>query len=468
MTIEHVTDRPGLAARVVDRVKRPMFMGFFLMAMVGAALVHPVLFAVGTLGFVVVGAVHLLSRRSSTPLLGNYLGFGRYLRVTREGRILIALELVLGLAAVNARINLLLLVFGMAMVVTLISGILSESSLRRLSVKVFVPSTAFANVPFPARVTLRNGKRRMPSYSLRLEIYFEGHDETLVSRSYVLKVPAGRSATLEHLVNIDARGRKVVRRVRVATRFPFGIFEKWSYLPVEAEVLMFPAVGRIPGRIIPTGDEYRHAGATKVLAKSGRDEFWGIREYREGDNPRHIHWRSAARLGKRMVKEYHREESQNVCLLLDAHVPPDRPELRERFERAVSFVATLSRDLVAQDFGVSFAAYGQSMVKLATGRGQRQGRQVLTALAEIEASPDRDFEAMLRELDPRVIGDAYIVAIVLDGARERAARIHLARARNHRLRVISVDSPAFGVLFKPPEGEKQIVPGTISQPEARA
>jgi len=236
----------------------------------------------------------------------------------------------------------------------------------------------------------------------------------------------------------------------VGTRFPFGIFEKWSFLPVEAEVLVYPAVGRIPGRIIPTSDEYRHAGAAKVLTKAGHDEFWGIREFREGDNPRHIHWRSAARLGKRMVKEFHREESQNVCLLLDAHVPEGEDALRERFERAVSFVATLSRDLLAQDYGVSFAAYGQSMVKLPTDRGARQGRQVLTALAEIQPSAGADFEAMLRELDPRITGDAFIVAVMLDASRERDARALLARSWNQRLRILSVDSPAFRVLFEPP------------------
>ncbi len=452
MATEHVNSRPGRFTRVVDAVKRPLFMLFFLVAMAGAVAINPIVFALGTLGFSLVGVVHLFMRRSTTPLLGNYLGLGRYLRVTYDGRILLALAVVIGLAAINARINLLILVLGMLLGVIIISGVLSESTLRKLSVKVFLPSTAFANVPFPARVSLRNGKRWMPSYSLHLEIYFEGRDETLVSKSYVLKVPPGRTVTLEHLIDIDVRGRKLVRRVRVATRFPFGIFEKWSYVPVEAEVLMFPPLGRVPGRIIPTSDEYRHQGSAKVLAKAGHDEFWGIREYRDGDNPRHIHWRSTARLGKRLVMEFHREESQNVCLLLDAHAPADEPELLERFERAVSFVATLSRDLLAQDYGVSFAAHGQSMVRLATERGTRQSRQVLTALAEIEPSADVDFEAMLREVEPRLTADATIVAVLLDASRERAVRAMLARSRNTRLRLISVDGPAFGILFEPPKG----------------
>ena len=272
----------------------------------------------------------------------------------------------------------------------------------------------------------------------------------MVSRSYVLKVPPARTVTLEHTLDIDVRGRKLVRKVRIATRFPFGLFEKWSYFPVEAEVLLFPAIGRIPGRIIPTSDEYRHQGSTKVLAKAGNDEFWGIREFRDGDNPRLIHWRSSARLGKRLVKELHRQESQNVCLLIDAHVPADRKDLRERFERAVSFAATLSKELAEQDYGVSFAAHGQGLVQLATDRGNRQARQILTALAEIEPSPGVTFEAMLNELESRIAADTFVVAVMLDADRERLARPCLQRSWNNRIRLLSVDSPAFRVLFEPP------------------
>ncbi len=450
MSTEHVTQHPGWITRAIDRVKRPLFLAFFLMAMSGAVFVNPMLFAAGTIGFSLVTAVHLILRRSTTPLLGNYLGLGRYLRVTRDGRILLALAVIIGLAAVNARVNLLIILLGLLLGAIIISGVISESTLRRLAIKVFLPSTAFANDPFPARVSITNGKRFFPSYSLHLELYFEGDGETLVSKSYILKVPAGRTVTLEHLINIDVRGRKLVRRVRVGTQFPFGLFEKWSFVPVEAEVLMFPALGRIPGRIIPTSDEYRHAGATKVLAKAGRDEFWGIREFREGDNPRHIHWRSTARLGKRLVKEFHREETQNICILLDAHSPEETDEMRRRFERAVSFAGTLSRDLIGQEYGLSFAAHGQSLVKLPTDRGVRQGRRVLTALAEIQPSPDVSFEAMVGALEARLTAGAFVVAVMLDSSRERAARARLQRSWNNRLRVISVDTPGFGSLFEPP------------------
>jgi uncharacterized protein (DUF58 family) len=190
-----------------------------------------------------------------------------------------------------------------------------------------------------------------------------------------------------------------------------------------------------------------------VLTKIGRDEFWGIREYRDGDNPRHIHWRSSARLGKRLVKEYHRQESQNVCILLDAHVPPGSPELAARFEDAVSFSATLARQLLDQDHRVSFAAYGQELVKLSTDGGTRQARRILTALAEIQPSRDREFPSLVGELDPRETANAFVIAVMLDGSRERAARGNLQRHPRSQVRLVSVDGDAFRMLFEPPRAE---------------
>ena len=113
MSAESILTRPGRFTRVMDRVKRPLFMTCFLGAIAGLLSGELIVFVVGTLGFCLVSVVQLFMRHSTTPLLGNYLGVGRYLRVTRPGKVLLALTLVIGLTAINARINLLLIVLGM-------------------------------------------------------------------------------------------------------------------------------------------------------------------------------------------------------------------------------------------------------------------------------------------------------------------------------------------------------------------
>ena len=142
MTTERVPTGAGRLTRAVDRVKRPLFVAFFALALVGLAAEQLAVFLGATLAFTAIGVCHLFMRRSTLPLLGNYLGIGRYLRVTREGKILLALTVIIGLTAINARINLLLIVLGMLLAVVLISGVLSENSLRRVSARLYLPSTA--------------------------------------------------------------------------------------------------------------------------------------------------------------------------------------------------------------------------------------------------------------------------------------------------------------------------------------
>jgi len=120
VTTEHISYRPGPLTRLMDRVKRPLFLAFFLLAMAGLIAGQVIVFFSGTLAFCLIGLIHLFMRRSNTPLLGHYLGMGRYLRVTREGKILLGLTLIIGLTAINARINLLLVVLGMLLGAVLI------------------------------------------------------------------------------------------------------------------------------------------------------------------------------------------------------------------------------------------------------------------------------------------------------------------------------------------------------------
>ena len=60
-------------------------------------------------------------------------------------------------------------------------------------------------------------------------------------------------------------------------------------------------------------DERGHGG-------SGRDDFAGLREYRRGDAPRHVHWKAAARSQVLPVKQFEGASTEDVMLrLADAH-----------------------------------------------------------------------------------------------------------------------------------------------------
>src|SRR3989304_2290822 len=94
--------------------------------------------------------------------------FARSVKVTSVGIRYLLLCLAVGLAAVNTGNNLLYLLFAMMLSLILVSGVLSERALRRLTVTRTLPPRLFAGTPIPCRVTVANARRWMPSFSLRL------------------------------------------------------------------------------------------------------------------------------------------------------------------------------------------------------------------------------------------------------------------------------------------------------------
>src|SRR6187455_1946398 len=115
----------------------------------------------------------------------------RRLRLTREGRFFIIITIGIGLAAVNTGNNLLYLLLGWMLSTIIASGILSESTLRKLKVERRAPAQVFANRPFLMEVAIENPKKHWSSYSVEVEDVLA--DKPIDKRCYFLKVPPGRT-----------------------------------------------------------------------------------------------------------------------------------------------------------------------------------------------------------------------------------------------------------------------------------
>src|SRR5258707_12736402 len=99
----------------------------------------------------------------------RFLRGPRQLKFTREGKFFVGITLGVGFAAINTGNNLLYLLLGMMLSLIIASGVLSEMSLRGLSVAREPPARPHAGKPFLMGVSLQNHKRRLPSFSIEVE-----------------------------------------------------------------------------------------------------------------------------------------------------------------------------------------------------------------------------------------------------------------------------------------------------------
>ncbi|MBI4594465.1 MAG: DUF58 domain-containing protein, partial [Candidatus Rokubacteria bacterium] len=290
------------------------------------------------------------------------IGLTHTLWPTREGWWCVAATLGLGFAAFNTGNNLLYLLLSTVLALIVVSGVLSEQSIRGLRVAPVVPDEAYAgrSALFAARVA--NRKRWTASYSLAIEA--AGPDGTWQCRAYLLRLAPGAEQLVTWEATPTARGRHRFPRLRVATRFPFGLFVKTARLAVDADFVVYPRVAPVPPE---TRRELAGAGPAPTRRRGRGHDLYNLRAYRAGDDPRLIHWRSSAKTQALMVRELQADTALDTRLVLEAAGPPDP----ERIEHGLSDAASLAVHLLRGGAAVEVVGPGL-LVPMGQGRAQQR------------------------------------------------------------------------------------------------
>ncbi|HZS37774.1 MAG TPA: DUF58 domain-containing protein [Polyangia bacterium] len=314
----------------------------------------------------------------------------RRLQFTREGKYFVGITVGVGFAAINTGNNLLYLLLGMMFSLIIASGVLSEMSLRGLEVTRLPPGRLHARRPVLMGIGLKNKKRRLPSFSIEVEDLVE--EKPLDKKCYFLKLPAGRLQHTSYRHSFSRRGRYAFTGFRLSTKFPFALFRKSRIVELQSEVIVFP-------QLVPMGHPpppRAHTVGEESRGRPGRrGEFGGLHEYRHGDDPRDIHWRSTARKGRAMVREYEDESARRVSIFLDNALPGgaacrDEAAL-DGLERAVSVAASLAADYLERGYAVRVVTRGEAIPWL---QGPAQLPRLLRALALLQAAmPEAAFSA---------------------------------------------------------------------------
>ena len=297
----------------------------------------------------------------------------RTIRPTREGWWLLLTALGIGFAAVNTGNNLLYLLLSMLLGTIVVSGILSEQTMRRLKLSPATPREVFAGSPAVVGCVVLNTKRLFPSFSLIVEVARENGGSPRVF--FVPKLDPGLQRLHSWEETFPRRGRHRLQAVRVMTRFPFGLFLKATPPIYFDEFLVFPAVR--PLSLEDLRDLGSSGGEREGRPGRGTD-LYNIREYRWGDDPRLIHWKSTAKSGALMVRELEAEAALRVRLVLEG--PPPNADL-EQLEADISRAASLASYLLDQGSRVELAGAG---LYIPLGEGPTQRRRILEMLALYE------------------------------------------------------------------------------------
>ena len=299
----------------------------------------------------------------------------RRLRFHRSGWIVCIGAVFLGFAAIGTGNNLLFLLLGATLGFIVLSGSLSELVLRHVEVRRRLPRGGFAGQPLRITYELHNRKRWLPSFALEV-----GEVDSAV-RAFVPSVGAGGTVVARSEQAWALRGVYPLSAVALATSFPFGFFRKTRTIELPGEMVVWPRVDRRVREPRVAGDRMMAGGSVPVGASGARGEFRSLRPYRPGDDPRDVHWRSTARVGEPVVREYERDRARALWLCLDLRGENGH----EDAETLVEIAAALAERGLARGEPIGLAT-ADARVAPSAGVGQRE--RVLDALAHAHFRPN--------------------------------------------------------------------------------
>lgn len=203
--------------------------------------------------------------------------------------------------------------------------------------------------------------------------------------------PPDQELTLRSELLPLRRGILRMAGVTVARTDPFGLFRALVKIPLPQTTLILPKRYPLPPVALPGSVKYQEGGVALASHVGESEEFVSLRDYRRGDPLRHIHWRSWAKVGKPVVKEFEDEFFVRHALVLDTFT--EHPH-SEAFEEAVSVAASFACTIPAQESLLDLLFVGPKSYCFTAGRGLAHADQMLQILASVRACHEHPFESL--------------------------------------------------------------------------
>lgn len=365
----------------------------------------------------------------------------RSFRVTWRGGITVALMLAVGYASLYKSSNLLFAVFSLLVGLFLTSLLLTLSNAHRIEIQRLVPDSIYANETFTYILRIRNAKRLLPTFCLKVEdhVLFDMRPAP-IPPSPIYVPTAAPQERVRATVSATAyqRGWAKFPRLTLTSESPPGFFSYRCTIALEDALLVFPREAVLQRGVLHRAlSRIEFLDRATVATVRGTEAFAGVREYRPGDNPHWIHWKLSARAPHRLlIKELEDPRVKDAAILLESHIP-NPADLRRvaRLERAICFTAALARLLLDEDYTVRFQSFTPEHTELRLEPRANSLDPLQFILASMRASRTHTLSELLPESELKNGTVTFVLRIgddltPLPMPRDRAIEIHADSMRS--------------------------------------
>jgi uncharacterized protein (DUF58 family) len=271
---------------------------------------------------------------------------------------------------------------------------------------------------------------RVPSGGLLLE---DGVPYTLGGRPrfVVERLRRRGTARLGYRVHPTMRGVHQLGPLRARITDPFGLAEFERELAGQSRVVVVPRTVPLTGLPGGSGVGVGDDGSVRLRSGQGEDDAV-VRQYRQGDDLRRVHWRSTARRDELMVRVEERPWRGGTTVLLDRRAPSHRGQgPTASLEWAVSLCGSICLHLHRCGQQVKLVAEDGQVLVGDNAEVSYSDDVVLDALATLKSTHRRD---LAWGVDP---GQGHELIAVL-GSLTTTEAAELARARTRKARSLAI------------------------------
>ncbi len=235
-----------------------------------------------------------------------------------------------------------------------------------------------------------------------------GHQASHVAPSLV----SGKEYTWEVNTICALRGDFQLGPITVVSGDPFGLFRSPRHIGATDRLIVYPMTVELNRVELPMG--FLSGGdAQRQLTHQVTTNASSIRDYVPGDSINRIHWRSTARTGDIMVKEFELDPLVDIWLFSDFSAgslveDPAAQRMRQSGiapstfrippsteEYGAIIAASLAKHFIDDERVVGYAAYAPYRQIVQPDRGNRQLTHILQALAVARSASSHTLREML-------------------------------------------------------------------------
>lgn len=209
----------------------------------------------------------------------------------------------------------IVLFLDVAVVVAILLDLTTLRGAGRLRAERACGVVASLGEPQDVELTIENLSRRECELRLRDDVPPTFHAEP---GEFLTSVPAASLAVLEYRLTPRRRGTYTMRQVDALVSSRFGLWSRAVALPCLTELRVYPDIRQIERyTVLARRDKLSLLGVRRSRKLGTDNEFERLRDYIEGDEPRHMDWRATARRRKLTVRAHQVNQSQRLIFLID-------------------------------------------------------------------------------------------------------------------------------------------------------